>query len=226
MKRILILMILFLPALAFADDHFRSIDGRWIDVDYGQTIRIEERRNFIRVKGLTRRNNWVRFDRTRNGRKFRDCNGNSIRIIDSRQLVYRNNNRGVRRFFERRGGDFNYWHNDRRRFRDRGFNQGYYRDWDNNRFDRRDNRNSRIQDLSGLWRTPLLNDRVLIENTNSGFRVRVGRRGKWTYYQPLNYSSRNFVDDRGNTMELFSDGTLLWKGGEGYKEIRLNRINR
>jgi hypothetical protein len=224
MKRLLILLALFLPALALADDHFRGIDGRWIDFEYGRSIWIKERRGFIQVKGLHRNKSWVRFDRVRNGRKFIDRNGNRIKIRHGGQLLYRNN-RGDRHLFERRSG-FPPHYNDRNRYRNRSFDWEYNRNRRNNPHHRWNNQDFRRSDLSGVWTTPLLNDRVFIERSDSGWRAKVGHRGNWTYYRPLPHSTRNFVDDRGNSLEVFSDGSILWRGGEAYRDIRLERLNR
>jgi len=89
MKRILYLsLLLVIPFLAKADGYDRALlNGRWINPDNGDRIRLKTKRSSIKVKNLTRRD-WVKFRKV-GRRTFMDRQGNTIKLRNRHKLVFR-----------------------------------------------------------------------------------------------------------------------------------------
>lgn len=227
MKKILTLVILVLPFLALSNDRYRPLEGKWIEKDFGTSIQVKHQRNFIKVQGLKRRGLWSRFDRTSQKKIFRDCDGNIIRVGDFGNLIYKNKRRGERlNFIRLRRGEHNngHWDDGYGRLPSDRYDRGdYNRDrYHSDRYQEGSSRD-RKANLGGVWYSDVLRKKVFIENTNSGFRAKVGKNGKWTNYSSSRFNRNKFVDNRGNSIEVNRDGSLLWKGGKGYKNLILNR---
>jgi hypothetical protein len=88
MKRIIYLSLLLVMPFMVSADHGRDrINGKWISPFHGTVIKVKVKRNKVLVKNLTS-NGWITFRPSRRG-KFVDRYGNTIRIKNVHELLYR-----------------------------------------------------------------------------------------------------------------------------------------
>jgi hypothetical protein len=102
MTRIIYLsLLLVIPFLVTADHGRDRLNGKWISPFHGNVIKVKVKRNKVRVKNLTR-NGWTNFRPARRG-KFVDQFGNTIRIKNVHELIYRSSCGNERIRFVKKG---------------------------------------------------------------------------------------------------------------------------
>ncbi len=94
-------LLLVVPFLVTADHGRDRLNGKWISPFHGNVIKVKVKRNKVRVKNLTR-NGWTTFRAVRRG-KFIDKFGNTIRIKNIHEMIYRSSCGNERIRFVKKG---------------------------------------------------------------------------------------------------------------------------
>lgn len=206
MKRFLLFSFILLSLIPDSySNNTKWLKGYWYENFTGDEIRIKSRRNYLRVKGISRSSNWIRFDRMRNG-NFRDCRGNII-IVRSRHSLQLIPRRGGQKIFTRFGN---------RQFRDqKGCRPSSYQ-------------NSRYRSLHNFKREQfyvhILNEYIDVRYENNLlFARRYG--GDWSKYIQNPYRKNEYIDNQGNRYIRDSKGNLSWTRSDGQIDLYLERRN-
>lgn len=252
MKRILHLsLLLIVPFLLHADHGRDRLNGKWLSPYFDKEIKLRVKRHEIKVKGLNHRG-WTTFVPVRRN-LFEDCEGNTVKINNIHDLVYRSSC-GERITFVKKGHlhhnhtcsagcsiDNDYF------LYDDGYNDSYddyygeysgYDDYygsaDNSneyRYNRRDrrNRNRRLSStrnrIDGRYFVRELDEYVILENTRNGLKAKK-RNGDWVTYSQNRNRKNEYIDDRGNKYLIRRDGSITWSNRDRSKFMNLERRKR
>lgn len=244
MRRLFYLsLLLIIPFLVHADHGRKKLNGKWISPFHGKEIKLKVKRNEIRIKNLTRRG-WSTFLPSYRG-TFEDHVGNTVRIKNIHELVYRSSCGGERiRFVKKEhrhhnhncntscgiendffsyndgyyGGHREFYNEDE--YYSNNANSGYenHDDYGGRWSQRNDLRNS--QNIGGRYFVREIDEYITIQDTSNGIRAKRGNR-EWVHYRQNRYRKNEFIDDKGNSYLLRSNGGLKWKNKRGTVSLNL-----
>ena len=241
MTRIIYLSLLLVVPFFVTADHSRDrLNGKWISPFYENVIKVKVNLNKVRIKNLTYKG-WTTFRPARHG-NFVDRSGNSIKIKNIHELIYRSNCGDEIIRFVKKGhvhhnhvsnsncglgqGYFSY-QDDFRDYGDNGNNNNngdsyYYSGYTNNRDDRWPIRNveRRNRSIEGKYFVREINDYVVIKNTIYGLKARKGNHD-WVTYRQNRYRINEYIDSKGNKYHVRSDGSIFWKSKSGFISLNL-----
>jgi len=252
MKRIIYLsLLLVIPFLVHADHGRDRLNGKWISPFHGNTIKLRVKRNKIRVKNLVRRG-WTNFRPSYRG-TFEDRNGNSIRINNVHELIYRSSCGRERIRFVKKGHvhhnhvcsasceigqdyfDFIDGCSSDYSSNDNYYNDGYgsYNDRYNNydRYGNYDEYGGRWSERNSDRNSRRLNGEYFVREINEYVSVQSTRNGlrakrgnrDWVNYRQNRYRKNEYIDDNGNKYLIRSNGDLTWKNNRGTVSLNLSR---
>ncbi|MEP6646508.1 MAG: hypothetical protein ABJC12_05425 [Saprospiraceae bacterium] len=210
----------------YAPSFANHLDGLWRNETLRITIRIEQEQNGFRAK-RTDEGIWYHYS-TQDNRYYTDQRGNWYEVIDNDQLIW-NETKSDKRINFDRVDDRNY--NSRNDYRNNdysynGNNNNYFNDYDhgnnqNNNGWYNDQNSVTHYSLEGNWFGRNEKEWIQIVYFYSGISVKTEHGGWERYYGDR--SGTRFRDKEGNTIILFDNETLRYRGQHGKCDILFSR---
>jgi hypothetical protein len=216
LKLILVMLFAGTSLYATSSDSYYRIEGIWTDRYHDQRLEIRNGYDGIEVrkKGLFRKTR--RFYQVRHNH-FSDNNGNTIKIVSSSKLVWKNRRNRTHEVF--------YRPNNRNRYGNQ-YDNRYSRNRNLGHRNNQNNRNYRTGNLNnnyyGSWYSFDGNRNIVLESHGSGFKVKRRGGNGWKFYERDRYESNVFRSSLGDSY-YFKDDYMIWNGKDGYQSIRFRR---
>lgn len=221
MKKLLYLTwMLLIPVITFANvnDHNIEINGKWISVEYGEAIRIQDWRQGIKVND-SYTNKWIKYRRDGKRRFISDC-GRTIKVLDERNIAFKNGRLAPAIIFRRAvlvvpnyscgvGNNITVYEHGR---------------VDDHIHNRNSNYNGRgihnnIKNLEGLYYNDHLRHEFILLEDRNGIKTKIKGDSEWHFYRLTKQRGEVYVDRIGNQIRRTDSNEIEWRGTQGGVQV-------